>query len=124
MRSIRNQPFCWQEKKINRKIRKIFSKKRNKVKMLLLYATLTEMDSDFNGKPIKYYTKTINTYSGLSKDFIPYGIRELEIMGVLEIIEDKDKGRFKGKRIRFTPDNIPDTPRWKKADNGKSENGF
>ena len=66
-----------------------------------LYLTLTEIDNDFNGKEVKYYTKTIHTYSGLSVDFIPKGLKELEQMGIIEIVKNREGGRFKGKNIIF-----------------------
>lgn len=105
MRSTRNQPFCWQEKKINRLLRVKFVKNELS-KLLLLYATITEMDSDFNNRNIKHYTKSISTYSGLSKDFIPQGLKKLRELGIIEIVSDKEKGKFKGKRLVFTPEKI------------------
>jgi|TARA_Y100001960_G_C14038356_1_gene523948 hypothetical protein len=91
MRSTRKQPFCWQEKKINRLIRKIYSEDSGKKsKMLLLYQTLTEIDSDFNGKEISFFTKTISTYSGLSVRFIPKALEEFQELKILKIIEKKD----------------------------------
>ena len=127
MRSTRKQPFCWQEKKINRTIRKKYNKENfKKVKMLLLYATITEIDSDFNGQDIKYYTKTIATYSGLSKDFIPQGLKDLEKMNIIKITEDRINGKFKGKTLEFTPENINSLPRITVPDkplNGESLNG-
>lgn len=76
--------------------------------MLLLYATITEMDSDFNSRDIKKYTKSISTYSGLSKEFIPQGLKKLKELGILEIVSDKENGKFKGKRLIFTPEKIQD----------------
>lgn len=106
-RSTRNQPFCWQEKNINRLFRKIFKDNRSlKSKMLLLYATITEIDSDFNGRDIKYYTKTISTYSGLSKDFIPKGIKYLEDLKIIKIIDERKGGKRVGMLISFTTENI------------------
>lgn len=125
MRSTRKQPFCWQEKKITRLIRDQY-KKSMMSKMLLLYATITEIDSDFNGKDIKYYTKTISTYSGLSKDFIPTGLKELEKLKVILLKEDRENGKFKGKRINFTPENVEEMPRKSiavKPANGETING-
>jgi len=105
MRSIRKQPFCWQEKKILRLLRRNF-KKLELSKLRNLYLTISEMDSDFNGKDIKYYTNSISTYSGLSKEWIPSGLKILEKLQMIEIIEEKEKGKFKGKKLVFTPDNV------------------
>lgn len=125
-RSTRNQPFCWQEKKILRLFRKLFtgnelSKFRN------LYGTITEMDSDFNNQDIKFYTKTISTYSGLSEDWIPKGLKKLQDLKIIVIEEDRVNGKFKGKRLIFTPENIDESicdTITVKSTNGKSLNGF
>ncbi len=118
MRSTRKQPFCWQEKKINRLIRKIYSEDSGKKsKMLLLYQTLTEIDSDFNGKEISFFTKTISTYSGLSVRFIPKALEEFQELKILKIIEKKDGGKFAGKDLIFTPDEVIDSSDIKKPDN-------
>lgn len=124
MRSTRNQPFCWQEKKINRLLREKYNKSELS-KMLLLYATITEMDSDFNSKDIKYYTKSISTYSGLSKEFIPRGVKKLEELGVIKIVADKENGKFKGKRLVFTPEKIQEIEMGitQKTVDGKTSNG-
>lgn len=124
-RSTRNQPFCWQEKKILRLFRKHFTK-TELIKFRVLYGTITEIDSDFNGEDIKFYTKTIHTYSGLSKDWIPKGLKKLEEMSILKVIEDRVNGKFKGKRVVFTPElvqEIPIKPANVKTINGESFNG-
>ena len=136
MRSTRKQPFCWQEKKINRLIREIY--KTNKVKMtkmLLLYSTLTEIDSDFNWQEINFYTKTIVTYSWLNIDIVPGLLKELENLNILKIIEKKNAWMFAWKELIFTPDNVID-PKAKSnslkeanstvtefSGNGESDNG-
>jgi len=104
-RIIRNQPFCWQEKKILRLFRKAFSGNELS-KFRNLYLSLTEIDSDFNKKDIKYYTKTIATYSGLSPDWIPQALKTFEKMGVLEIEKVRESGKFSGQLIKFTPEKI------------------
>jgi len=105
MRSTRNQPFCWQEKKILRFLRKKY-KGVELVKMKLLYSTITEMDSDFNGKDIQFYTKTISTYSGLSIEWIPTGLKNLEKHKIITIARLRDNGRFSKNYLVFTPENI------------------
>lgn len=107
MRNIKNQPFCWQEKKILRLIRKEYQADKNKkMKMLALYFTITWMKSDFCDKRVRFFTKTIHSYSGLSKEFIPKGLKELQRLKVLRVIQERDKGKFKGKWIVFTPEEI------------------
>lgn len=105
MRSTRKQPFCWQEKKINRLLRKSYFG-AERVKMILLYATITEIDSDFNGKNIKYYSKTISTYSGLSVKWIPKALKKLEELNIIKLIVSRVEGRLAEREIEFTPDNV------------------
>lgn len=117
MRSTRKQPFCWQEKKINRLIRKIYADdSAKKSKMLLLYQTLTEIDSDFNGKEISFFTKTISTYSWLSVRFIPSALEEFQDLKILKIIEKKDGWKFAWKDLIFTPDEVIDPNEIKNTD--------
>lgn len=125
-RSTRNQPFCWQEKKILRLFRIMF-KGNELAKFRNLYGTITEMDSDFNSQDIKFYTKTISTYSGLSEDWIPKGLKKLQELKIIMIVADRVNGKFKGKRLIFTPENIDESicdTITVKSTNGKFTNGF
>ena len=105
-RNTKNQPFCWQEKKILRLLRSQYYGGKEHDKLRNLYLTLTEIYSDFNGQDIKYYTQTIARYSGLNKEWIPKGLKIFEKLKMVQLIEDRDKGKFKGKRLIFTPKNI------------------
>ena len=104
-RNTKNQSFCWQEKKILRLLRCLYDGKEHD-KLRNLYLTLTEIYSDFNGRDIKYYTQTIAKYSSLSKDWIPKGLKIFEKLKVIQLVEERSKGKFKGKRLIFTPENI------------------
>jgi len=109
-RSTRNQPFCWQEKKVLRLLRKKFNKSEL-VKMKSLYLALTEIDSDFNGKPIKFYTKTISTYSGLSVKWIPKALQSLKQYEIIEMVEERDnKGHILSRKLIFTPEKLVEKP--------------
>ena len=105
-RNTKNQPFCWQEKKILRLLRSQYYGGKEHDKLRNLYLTLTEIYSDFNGQDIKYYTQTIARYSSLNKEWIPKGLKIFEKLKMVQLIEDRDKGKFKGKRLIFTPENI------------------
>lgn len=125
-RTTKNQPFCWQEKKILRLLRTHYEGSELQ-KLRNLYLTLTEMDSDFNRKTIKYYTETIAKYSGLSRAWIPKGLKIFEKLKMILLVEDKEGGKFKGKKLIFTPENIQEmdiltTP--SKTTHGKTVGGF
>ncbi|MEG9321001.1 hypothetical protein V6R56_15950, partial [Fusobacterium varium] len=44
--------------------------------------------------------------SGLSKGWIPKGLKILEELKVIELVEERSKGKFKGKKLIFTPENV------------------
>ncbi len=110
-RQIRRQPFCWQEKKVLRLIQKSFTGLK-RAKTLLLYTTLTWLDNDFNGQPIRNYNNTLAERSGLDPHWIPKGIKYLIEMKIIEIrkrARDEETGKFKqdgktGAAILFTPE--------------------
>ena len=109
--STKEQSFCWQEKKVLRLFRCLYvGKELDRIRNL--YLTLTEIYSDFNGQDIKYYTETIAKYSGLSKGWIPKGLKILEELKVIELVEERSKGKFKGKKLIFTPENIEEMERF------------
>ena len=50
--------------------------------------------------------ETIANYSGLSKAWIPKGLKIFEELKLIQLVEERSKGKFKGKRLIFTPENI------------------
>ena len=104
MQHIEKQSFCRQEKSVLKLLRKIY-KKSELVKMYCLYGTITEIDSDSDGRDIEYYTETIHIYSGLSKNWIPQGLRNLEKLGIVKIVEERVKGQFKSKKLHLSKKN-------------------
>jgi hypothetical protein len=87
-------------KNINILLRKKFKENNSlKCKMLLLYLTITEINSDLKGGKIKNYTKIISEYSGLSKEFIPKGVKHLKDLEIITIDEDRDGGKIVEKSI-------------------------
>ena len=120
-RSTKNQPFCWQEKKILRLLRCQYEGKEHD-KLRNLYLTLTEIYSDFNGQDIKYYTQTIIKYSSLGKDWIPKGLKIFENLKVIQLVEERNKGKFKGKRLIFTPENIEEMEKFTNEQKINDEN--
>lgn len=101
MRSTRKQPWCWQEKEVLRYLRNNYSGSEL-VKLRTLYGALTEIDSDCNGKDIEDYNKTIHNYSGLSIKWIPRGLKELQDMNIIMIIEEESRiDKFKNKIVQY-----------------------
>ena len=135
MRSIRKQTFAWQEKFVLRLLREHYQNDNVLLqKVKLLYFTLTEIDSDFNGKEIMWYTKTIHTYSGLNKNWIPIGLRILEDLKIVKITghdeeyksKHGERGKFIARSIEFTPENInrsPESVNGESTDNQITDNG-
>ena len=119
-RNTKNQSFCWQEKKILRLLRCLHDGKEHD-KLRNLYLTLTEIYSDFNGRDIKYYTQTIIKYSSLSKDWIPKGLKTFENLKVIQLVEERNKGKFKGKRLIFTPKNIGEMEKFSHAEKNNND---
>lgn len=119
-RSAKEQSFCWQEKKVLRLFRCLYvGKELDRIRNL--YLTLTEIYSDFNGQDIKYYTETIAKYSGLSKGWIPKGLKILEELKVIELVEERSKGKFKGKKLIFTPENIEEMEKFTREEESDNE---
>lgn len=116
-RQIRRQPFCWQEKRILRFLKQSY-RGLERAKMLMLYTVLTWIDSDFNGKPIRWYTKTIATYSGLDRHWVSKGLKKLQELKIIKIrlpARDKVTGKFMedpetGPAVIFTPEGIDESP--------------
>ncbi len=127
MRNIRQQPFCWQEKTVLRKLRKNPDGSKNYTgqelsKLRNLYLTLTEIESDSMGQAVEYYTNKVSTYSGLSKDWIPKGLRILQHMGIITIKETRDHGKFSG-RVLYFSSSIDETSNGT-TDTGETVNGY
>lgn len=119
-RSTKEQSFCWQEKKVLRLFRCLYvGKELDRIRNL--YLTLTEIYSDFNGQDIKYYTETIAKYSGLSKGWIPKGLKILEELKVIELVEERSKGKFKGKKLIFTPENVEEMEKFTREEEINNE---
>jgi len=69
VRIYRENPIAWVEKPILRWLRKKYGKdKRLFVSLRGVYLALCEMDSDFTDTPITFFTKTVGTYAGVSRE--------------------------------------------------------
>jgi hypothetical protein len=69
VRIYRENPIAWVEKPILRFLRKKYGKdKRLFVSLRGVYLALCEMDSDFTDTPITFFTETVGTYAGVSRE--------------------------------------------------------
>lgn len=69
VRIYRENPIAWVEKPILRYLRKKYGKdKRLFVCLRGVYLALCEMDSDFTDTPITFFTETVGTYAGVSRE--------------------------------------------------------
>lgn len=100
----RGTPFAWQDKRHLRIIRENY-KGADRRNLLLLFLTITWMESDFADKNITYFRNSIKTYSGLSKKAISDGLKKLEKIEVLKITQLRNKGIFSGMEIEILDKN-------------------
>src|SRR5215212_5563183 len=69
VRIYRENPIAWVEKPVLRYLRKQYGKdKRLFVSLRGVYLALCEMDSDFTDTPITFFTETVGTYAGVSRE--------------------------------------------------------
>ena len=69
VRIFRKNPIAWWDKNVMRYLRSKYG--RNKKSFLLIrsvYLALCEIESDFNDRPVHFFTKTVGTYAGLSRE--------------------------------------------------------
>ena len=67
-------------------------------------------------------TQKIIKYSGLDKDWIPRGLKIFENLKVIQLVEERNKGKFKGKRLIFTPENIKEMEKFTNEQKINDEN--
>lgn len=88
------------DKRILKLIREKY-KKNKLVKLLSLYCAIAELEEDFKSE--KYKTSLITKHSGLSKNWIPGGLKILNNLGVIAIEESRNKGKFSNRGFKIIP---------------------
>src|SRR5205085_11889132 len=69
VRIYRENPIAWVEKLVLRFLRKKYGQdKRRFVCLRGVYLALCGMDSDFTDTPISFFTETVGTYAGVSRE--------------------------------------------------------
>ena len=91
VRIFRDNPFAWYDKEVMRYLRAKYG--RDKKTFLILravYTALTEIESDFKDAPIGFFTKTVGTYAGVSREVAGKYLNLLEQEGLITKTRERD----------------------------------
>jgi hypothetical protein len=91
VRIFRDHPFAWYDKEVMRYLRGKYG--RDKKTFLILravYTALTEIESDFQDSPIGFFTKTVGTYAGVSREVAGKYLNMLEHEGLIKKTRERD----------------------------------
>src|SRR2546421_433594 len=90
-RIFRENPFGWYDKVAMRYLRKKYGEdKKTFLIIRAIYLALTEIDSDFNGSPIPFFTETVGTYAGVSREVAGKYLNMLEEEGLIKRTRKRD----------------------------------
>ena len=105
VRIFRENPIAWVEKQVLRYLRKKYGKdKRLFVSLRGVYLALCEMDSDFTDTPISFFTETVGTYAGVSREVAGKCINLLTTEGFItktRVQDEKTKKYLTGTYIQI-----------------------
>ncbi len=91
VRIFRKNPIAWWDKNVMRYLRGKYGKdKKTFIMLRSVYLSLCEIESDFNDKPINFFTKTVGTYAGLSREAAGKYINLLIKEGLIKKVQIKD----------------------------------
>jgi hypothetical protein len=92
VRIFRKNPIAWWDKNVMRYLRSKYGKdKKTFILVRSVYLALCEIESDFNDKPVNFFTKTIGTYAGLSRETAGKYINLLIQEGLIKRYQIKDE---------------------------------
>jgi hypothetical protein len=92
VRIFRKNPIAWWDKNVMRYLRKKYGQdKKSFLLIRSVYLALCEIESDFNDKPINFFTKTVGTYAGLSREAAGKYINVLVEEGLIKKSRIKDQ---------------------------------
>ena len=101
-RVFRDSPFAWFEKSASRKLRRKYKDDKHLLsKLKVVYISLCEIDSDFAGRPILGFMKTVGTYSGISRERVSKYVRLLEEERLIKIHRQSrgEDGKFQSGQV-------------------------
>src|SRR5215207_9304961 len=91
VRIFRQNPIAWWDKNAMRHLRRKFGKdKKTFVILRSVYLALCEIESDFAGLAVNFFTQTVGTYAGTSRQVAGKYINLLEKMGLIKKTRFKD----------------------------------
>lgn len=92
VRVFREHPIAWWDKPVMRYLRKKYSRnKRLFVSLRGVYLALCEIESDFVETPVNFFTQTVGTYAGVTREVAGRCIKILEQEGLIVKTRFKDE---------------------------------
>lgn len=92
VRIFRKNPIAWWDKNVMRYLRdKYGHDKKTFLLVRSVYLALCEIESDFTSKPVNFFTKTVGTYAGLSREAAGKYINLLVEEGLIKKSRIKDE---------------------------------
>lgn len=91
VRIFRENPIAWWDKPVMRHLRRKYgSQKRLFVALRGVYLALCEIESDFVEQPIHFFTQTVGTYAGVTREVAGRCIKILEAESLIAKTRIKD----------------------------------
>src|ERR687886_2803798 len=92
VRIFRKNPIAWWDKNTMRYLRRKYGKNKKTFALIRsVYLELCEMESDFNDMPINFFTQTVGTYAGTSRQVAGKYINMLEKDGLISKVRMRDE---------------------------------
>jgi hypothetical protein len=91
VRIFRKNPIAWWDKNVMRYLRDKYGQdKKTFLLIRSVYLALCEIESDFNNRPVNFFTKTVGTYAGLSREAAGKYINLLIKEGLIKKTQNKN----------------------------------
>jgi hypothetical protein len=91
VRIFRKNPIAWWDKNAMRYLRRKYGKDKKTFALLrAVYLALCEIESDFSNTPINFFTQTVGTYAGTSRQVAGKYINMLEKDGLISKVRIRD----------------------------------
>ena len=91
VRIFRKNPIAWWDKNAMRYLRRKYGKVKKTFALIrAVYLALCEIESDFSESPINFFTQTVGTYAGTSRQVAGKYINMLEKDGLISKVRMRD----------------------------------